>query len=313
MRELVVGMDAGASKLAVRIESLDGERLVDAALAAKGWEAEPASDAVAWLLRHMESVLPEGGRVAALGLGAQGCDNPNVAEAITEAFGASGIPAVVVNDAALLVPAAGLTAGIGVIAGTGAIAVAVSFEGEALAAGGWGWVLGDDAGAVGIVREAVKAALCAHDAGEPDDGLLQALLASYGVATAERLARAVNDEPSIENWAPHARVVFGAADGGSALAARVIAAGAEHLALLVDQLRRRGAVGDVVVAAGGVIVRQPRLRAMFAELLRLQHPELSVRVLEDQPAAGAVALARRLREGQSASDPRPPTSGTRSA
>lgn len=304
MSEILVGMDAGGSKLAIRVESLDGQRLVDDTIVAEGWEAEPAPYAVAWLLRRMESVLPEGDHVAALGLGAQGCDNPDVVAAITAEFGAAGIPAVVVNDAALLVPAAGLAAGIGVIAGTGAIAVGVSAEGEALAAGGWGWVLGDDAGAVGLVREAVKAALSAYDAGEPDDGLLSALLASYGVATAERLARTVNDEPTIENWGPHAPVVFAAADGGSALAARVITAGAEHLALLVDQLRRRGATGDAVVAAGSVITRQPRLRDSFAERLRLRHPELSFRVLESPPVAGAVMLARRLWDGQNGSQPR---------
>lgn len=298
MSEILVGMDAGASKLAIRVESLGGRRLVDDTIAAEGWEAEPAPDAVAWLLRHLQSVLPAGDHVAALGLGAQGCDNPNVVAAIREAFDASGIPAVVVNDAALLVPAAGVVSGIGVIAGTGAIAVGVSAEGEPLAAGGWGWVLGDDAGAVGLVREAVKAALFAYDAGEPDDGLLRALLASYGVATAERLARIVNDTPTIENWAPHAPVVFAAADAGSALAARVIVAGAEHLALLVDQLRGRGAIGDVVVAAGSVIMRQPRLRDSFAERLKLRHPELSFRVLADPPVAGAVTLARRLWNGQ---------------
>lgn len=291
-------MDAGASKLAIRVESVDGDRLFDETFTAAGWEAEPAVDAVAGLLRHVDSALPEGGQVAALALGAQGCDNPNVAEAMTEAFSASGIPAVVVNDAALLVPAAGIAAGIGVIAGTGAIAVGVTAEGKALAAGGWGWVLGDDAGAVGLVREAVKAALSAHDAGEPDDGLLDALLASYSVGTAERLARAVNDEPTIENWAPHAPVVFAAADAGSALAARVVAAGGEHLALLVDQLRGRGAIGDVVVAAGGVMVRQTRLRDSFAERLTLRHPELSLTILEDPPVAGAVTLARRLWDGR---------------
>jgi N-acetylglucosamine kinase-like BadF-type ATPase len=292
--DLIVGLDAGASKLAIRAETAAGERLLDVTIAAEGWEAEPAPEAVAWLLRHLRSVLPS--PVAALGLGAQGCDNPDVAAALVDSLAAAGIPAVVVNDAALLVPAAGATAGIGVIAGTGAIAVGATAAGEALAAGGWGWVLSDDAGAVGLVREAVKAALLAHDAGDPDDGLLRALLAAFGVPTAERLARAVNDEPTIENWAPHAPVVFAAADAGSVRAARVVEAGADHLALLVDQLRHRGAVGDVVVAAGGVITRQPRLRDAFAERLHRRHPALSFQLLRDAPVAGAVSLARRLHE-----------------
>jgi len=298
MSDVVVGVDVGGSKLAVRIESLDGERVVDATVDSRGWEAEPAEAAGVWLRRELGQVLPVGARIAALGVGAQGCDNPDVSEAIREELAGAGLLATVVNDAELLVPAASVDSGIGVIAGTGAIAVGVAGDGGAIAAGGWGWVLGDDAGAAGIVREAVRAVLLAHDAGEPDDGLLGALLRAFGVPTAERLARAVNDNPTVENWAPHAPAVFGAALDGSRLAEQVIERAAEHLSALVDQLRGRGAVGDTVVVAGSVILRQPILREAFARRVVGRHPELVVKVLDDGPVAGAVVLARRLLDGR---------------
>ncbi len=44
----------------------------------------------------------------------------------------------VVNDPELLVPAAGFVTGIGVVSGTGSIAVARTADDEMLVAGGWG-------------------------------------------------------------------------------------------------------------------------------------------------------------------------------
>ena len=287
-------MDAGGTKLAVRAETIAGDRVVDTAFAARGWEASPADAAAGWLVAHLERCLPAGCRVVAAGVGAQGCDSPRTCEDLRRALGASGIRAVVVNDGALLVPAAGLERGIGIVAGTGSIGVGSSASGEVLLTGGWGWVLGDEGGAAAIVREATKAALAARDDGRPDDGLLAALQAAFGVGTAQALARAVNDEPTVENWGPRAPAVFAAADAGSALARRVIDAAAAHLSALVGRLVGRGAAGTTVVAAGSVIVQQALLADALRARLSVDHPGLELRVLTEAPVAGAVALARRL-------------------
>jgi N-acetylglucosamine kinase-like BadF-type ATPase len=295
--EVVVGIDAGGTKTALMVEgrsggSSRGEPRTHVVSSA-GWDAEPAERAARWLHERIRDVLAPGEHVAALAVGAQGLDADSTAAALTEALRRLGHPRVrCVNDAALLVPAAGLDSGIGLIAGTGAIGVGTDAEGRFLATGGWGWVIGDEAGAAGIVREAARAALLAHDDGRADDGLLAALLSSFGVADAERLARAVNDEPTMANWAPHAPAVFAAADAGSALASQVVDEAAAHLTRLVAQLRRRGAVGGDVVVAGGVITRQPRLLDALRERLRLAEPDLAVQVLTRPPVAGALALAR---------------------
>jgi N-acetylglucosamine kinase-like BadF-type ATPase len=287
-----VGLDVGGTKTALVAESPDGERILDVVLASEDWDAEPVSAGARWIDAALRRSLPEGLEIIALGIGAQGLDTAEVAREFTAELRSLGYRAVCVNDAALLVPAAGCASGLGLIAGTGAIGVGADAHGEPLATGGWGWVLGDEAGAAGIVREAVKSALLSHDDGVPDDGLLGALLEDYGVADAERLARAVNDEPTMANWGPHAPAVFRAADAGSPLARTVVAGAAEHLARLVDQLVRRGAVGSDVVVAGSVIVNQPRLFDAFADLLRKRHPALVVHLLRDAPVLGALALAR---------------------
>ena len=291
---LVAGIDVGGTKLAVRAETVGGDRIVHAECDAAAWSAVPADTAAAWLARQLGQHLPPGSEVAALGVGAQGCDSPEVAAALRGALAARGLRAVVVNDGALLVPAAGLAHGIGIVAGTGSIAIAIDAAGNALQAGGWGWVLGDEGGAAAIVREAARAVLAAHDQGCTDDGLLAALQRAFGVPDAERLARAVNDEPTVANWAPRAPAVFAAADDGSALAAAVISAAAERLTALVDTLVARGAVGSDVVAAGGVIVNQPRLAQAFQAQLSRRHPTFRLRILTEAPVAGAVVLARRL-------------------
>jgi N-acetylglucosamine kinase-like BadF-type ATPase len=290
---VLAGFDVGGTKLAVRVEAMDGRRLADLELPAREWSASPVETAAQWLRMRLSRVVPAGCEVGAVGVGAQGCDTQAHCAALATALAALGLPAVVVNDAALLIPAAGLAEGIGVIAGTGAIGVGQDSSGTPLFAGGWGWIIGDEAGSAGIVRLATVAALTAYDDGEPDDGLLSALQQAFGVTDPPALARAVNDEPTTDHWGPRAPAVFAAADAGSALAVGVVDAAADHLATLVSRLRGRGAVGTDVVAAGSVIVGQPRLADAFRARIGSAHPHLTVTLLTEPPVAGAVALARR--------------------
>jgi N-acetylglucosamine kinase-like BadF-type ATPase len=294
IERVVVGLDVGGTKTAIRIESTAGAMLVDLEVASDGWDASPANDAALWVAARIAAALPPGTEAVAVGVGAQGLDSPaHTAEFVLE-LRALGYPTLAVNDAALLVPAAGFESGIGIIAGTGAVAVGQDPLGAPLITGGWGWVLGDEAGAAGIVREATKAALLANDDGKPDDGLLSCLLAAFDVDNAERLARAVNDEPTMENWGTRAPAVFTAANRGSALALDIIHGAAAHLVRLVSQLRSRDAVGTHLVVAGSVIVNQPRLFDEVVTLIAAEHPGLVVVLLTEKPVAGAVAVARRL-------------------
>lgn len=290
MTRVLVGLDVGGTKTAVVVESIDGERLVDTTIASDDWDAEPLEHGVRWIIDAIARAVPAEHEIVALGLGAQGLDNDEISREFAAALP---WPSVAVNDAALLPPAAGFDSGLGIISGTGAIGVGRNATGGYVITGGWGWVIGDEAGAAGIVREATKAALLAHDNQQPDDGLLSALLKAFAVDTAERLARVVNDEPTMDNWGPRAPAVFAAADAGSALAGAVVDSAADHLAMLVDQLVARGAVGSAVVAAGSVIVNQPRLFDGLVELVALRHPELTVHLLDRAPVEGAIALARR--------------------
>ena len=293
MTDLIAALDIGGTKTQLIIEDIAGNRILDVIEPSLEWNAEPEDKAAAWIAGRVRRHMPAGARIVALAFGAQGINRAETGRNLERELGALGYHTTAVNDASLIVAAAGFTTGIGVIAGTGAIAVGADAAGRFMAAGGWGWVIGDEGSAAGLVREAVRSALRSNDCGRQDDGLLGHLIAAFGVADAERLTRRVNDDPTVDNWAPHAPAVFAAAEAGSALARDVITEGGRGLAALVSQLRNRGAAGTDVVVAGSVIVNQPRLLDAFRTAIASAHPDLQVHVLGLAPVEGAVHLAQR--------------------
>ncbi len=297
---LLVGVDVGGTKVAIRAQAWNGEMVTDRVLPAAGWRVEPAAGAAAWLLARINEALPPGFTVAAAAIGAQRCNTDDRARILEAALGDRGVHATVVNDAMLVVPAAGVDEGLGVIAGTGSIAVGRTASGRFVLAGGWGWVLGDEGSAVGLVREAARVALLAHDEGHDDPELLRRLEVAFDAPDPDQLTLAITEDASPAHLGPAAPAIFAAAEAGSPLAQRVIASGAAALATLVDRLQAKGAAGRVVVAAGGVMTGQPRLFEAFRDRVQRVHPDLEVRLLETAPVAGALVLARRLAEGNGA-------------
>jgi N-acetylglucosamine kinase-like BadF-type ATPase len=160
-----------------------------------------------------------------------------------------------------------------------------------MTSGGWGWVLGDEGGASGIIREATRAVLAELDWGRPADPLISRLLASFDVTGGAELAMALTLSSSAEDWGGHAGEVFAAADEGSPAARRVIDEAGTHLALLVERLLARGVEADQVVAGGAVIRAQPRLRERFLDALQEKCPDITVSILDRPPVIGAIALA----------------------
>ncbi|WP_218011087.1 BadF/BadG/BcrA/BcrD ATPase family protein [Herbidospora mongoliensis] len=292
---VLAGLDIGGTKTHLRFETPDGRVLADVVDPTDTWSAAPVEAAARWIAGLAGRHLPGDATLGAIAVGAQGCDDEHHCAELSHALSSvAGVPAAVTNDAALLVPAAGLTSGIGVISGTGSIAVAVRPDGGLMFAGGWGWVIGDEGSAPALVREAVRAALTRNDTGDGSDVLLSLLIEAFGVPDAVGLARSVNDLPTAEHWAPKAPAVFAAALEGSADARATIRAGAESLASLVGVLAARGAGVTAVVAAGGVMTGQPDLFSAFRDAVTRDHPGLTVHLLSEPPVTGAVALARRL-------------------
>ncbi|MFP3466806.1 N-acetylglucosamine kinase [Leifsonia sp. SIMBA_070] len=299
----VVGVDIGGTKTRIVVASADGaDADADAAsqellVPSSTWRkrlGDFAGDAVALRDLLIDGFGP-GILESAVAVGAHGCENSEQCLAFqTELSAVLEGPVLVVNDSELIAPAMGDEGAIGVVVGTGSIATVRDTAGELVTAGGWGWLLGDEGSAPGLVREATRAVLDDLDGGGAIDPLGRRLMAAFGAAGGDELALAVTDSAAAETWGAHAPEVFAAADEGSRLAITVIDDAADSLAWLVERLLDRGIPADGVVAGGSVIERQPRLQEAFRSALARTHPILPVAILDRPPVLGAVALARRL-------------------
>jgi N-acetylglucosamine kinase-like BadF-type ATPase len=91
-------------------------------------------------------------------------------------------------------------------------------------------------------------------------------------------------------------LVLGAAREGDRVARRLCAQAAFELAQMALALGRRlGQRGSVpVVCFGGVFRSSPTLRRSFAHYVHLHMPSARVRLLQREPAEGALAMAREL-------------------
>jgi N-acetylglucosamine kinase-like BadF-type ATPase len=291
----VVGIDVGGTKTHLR--ALAGDTLVaDHVRTSGGWRPHDPVTAAGWLAALVADALPAGARPAAVAVGGHACETPRQCAQIRTALQLHfDAPALVVGDAELLVPAAGLDKGAALVAGTGSVAVGRLPDGTAVQVGGWGAVLGDEGGAAGLVREAARAVWAAHDRGERPDALALGLVAALGVPEVPALGAALEGASDVSaEWGRHAPVVFTAAADGSSLARTLIAEAGEALAALVARLAARGVPVDDVVVAGGTILAQPALYEAFTSALAEAAPGARARPLHVPPVQGAVALARAL-------------------
>ncbi|MER8225053.1 BadF/BadG/BcrA/BcrD ATPase family protein [Streptomyces sp. NPDC094143] len=290
-----VGVDVGGTKTQLRALA-GGTAVVDRVRSSAGWRPHDAPAAADWLAALVHDALPAHARPSAVAVGGHACETPRQCAGIRAALQERlGVPALVVGDAELLVPAAGLDRGVGLVAGTGSVAVGRSPEGRPLQVGGWGAVLGDEGGAAGLVREAARAVWAAHDRGEEPDALARGLVAAFGVAEVPALGAALEAATDVSaEWGRHCHVVFTAAEAGSPLARAVIADGGRALAALVVRLAARGVAVDDVVVAGGTVLAQPALYEAFTAALAESLPGARAHRLRVPPVRGALALAQSL-------------------
>lgn len=194
---------------------------------------------------------------------------------------------VVVDDASLVLPAAGLAEGIAVICGTGSIATG-TWQGREAWAGGWGYLLGDEGSGYWIVRAAVRAVLGRRQSGLPPGDLGACLLAAAGAPDLDALRAEFYRQPRPAGWARHAPAVLDCPDPG---VAELVRQAAGELAGLAAQVAGQlEAAGAPVVLAGGLLAND-RLRAATVEAIGAVLPASPVQLLREPPVAGAVRLA----------------------
>lgn len=207
---------------------------------------------------------------------------------------------VTVNDGDLVV-AAGTPEGhgVGVIAGTGSIAVGRTRDGRTARAGGWGYLMGDEGSAYDVVRNALKLVMHRVDGREPaptDDPLTRGFCRALGVEAPAQLVSAVY-APGFDRTraAALAPVVLEASREEPELVLRLLEpAGAE----LAEQVRAVAAAlgwpsGPLALGlAGGFLLSAPDVRRALLERLAASAYDVSATPVPE-PVLGAVILASR--------------------
>jgi N-acetylglucosamine kinase-like BadF-type ATPase len=279
---VVLGLDIGGSTTRGRVSA--GGRVVaeasgpSASLAAAG--AERARQVLSGLLVSL-------GRPAvdAAVAGAAGCDTESGRSRMADLLRPllPGARVEVVHDTRLVLAAAGLDAGIVLIAGTGSVAWGRTPSGEEARAGGWGHLLGDEGGGYWVAREAIRRALAEYDRGEPPGPSARVLLDATGAADPLELTAVFHADRAPERWAALSHALLEADPA-------LVGAAATALAAMAATVAGRLSLPGPVVLAGGMLLGEPALEVGVRRSL----PGVEAVRAGEEPVAGAVRLAERL-------------------
>jgi N-acetylglucosamine kinase-like BadF-type ATPase len=296
----VLGIDAGGSKTVCLLADGDGEvrrsaRGPGANLAVLGeLEVEKV------LYELMEQVLTDerSGPAAAICLGIAGVDRAEDAAVIRGILRRIGqkAPVLVVNDALIALEAgAGDGPGIVIIAGTGSICYGRNEKGQAARAGGWGYILADEGSGWWIGQRAIMAVMRQFDGRGPATSLTPRVLEHFGVAEPFQLVYEVYYRDTRRRLiASLGEAVRASADEGDPVAREIIAGAAAELIVgvrsVAERLQMRGAQFPLVLA-GSIFRLLPALKAAVIERVAEVTPRSQPRILEAEPALGAVRLA----------------------
>ena len=200
------------------------------------------------------------------------------------------------NDAKLILYALPKAVGVGLIAGTGSIALGCNSGGKTARAGGWGYVCGDEGSGYDLGRKALQAAVRYADKRGPKTRLLKMILQEWQLNEASEIIGKVyqSGAPSNQSIASLARLVFEAEAQGDTTAQKLVAQAAQELALAVKVTAVEVGLGQTEEAglplalAGGLLVNFDSLRQKVIEQLET-HFKLSLAQVEVVNEPGVVA------------------------
>jgi N-acetylglucosamine kinase-like BadF-type ATPase len=295
----VIGIDAGGSNTVCLVADEHGKIVGEGRGGGANLQTYGEREVENVLRRVIESAIGSHTvHVAAICLGVAGVDRPADADVVRDIIRRIGCeaPTVVVNDALVaLVAGVGHDPGVVMVAGTGSIVYGRNGAGQAARAGGWGPVLGDEGGGFWIGRAALTAVTRHADGRGPATELTDLLLRHLGVSSASHLIREVySHDPYRTATARMAELVQKAAEMGDRVALDILSRAAEELTVAAASVVKRLGLQDTAfttILSGGAFRSIPRL--IDSVVARMAHvaPHSSVRMLDVEPAVGAVRLS----------------------
>ena len=168
-------------------------------------------------------------------------------------------------------------------------------RGRTTRANGWGYLLGDEGSGYWIGLAALRSVMQAADGRGPQTSLTAQILGHWGLETPESLVRHVYREGvSPADIAALAGLVERAAGQGDAVALGIAGdAGHELVKALAAAVRRLDLLAPMPCAlAGGVLTRGHAVKAAFSSAAAKAGLQLEPVEVVQEPAQGALRLAR---------------------
>jgi N-acetylglucosamine kinase-like BadF-type ATPase len=303
----LLGIDGGGTSTIAWLADPEGRVLGRGRAGPSNYQAVGADAARAALDRAIASAFAEAGLAVApvesACFGLAGFDRPEDQDLLhawsSQAQWARRL--VGVNDGMLII-AAGTPDGwgLGVIAGTGSIAVGRTHDGRTARAGGWGHLLGDEGSGYHVALAALRRVARRADGRMPrlteNDPLSDRLCAALGIEGASRLVSTIYhpdyDRTKIAALAP---LVVAAAEDDPALVTEILAPAGIELAETILAVARaldwHGGPVPLAMAGGFLLSAPPVARSLLDHLARAGYDPQAKPVPE--PVRGALILARR--------------------
>lgn len=295
----VIGIDAGGSKTVCLLA--DDRGAVVARAQGPGANLQSMGELQVEKVVHevMDEALGDRDIVpAAICIGIAGVDRTDDRAVVRGIMRRIGFKAriVIVNDALIALEAGAPGApGIVIISGTGSIAFGRNRAGEAARSGGWGYVLGDEGSGYWIGRAALRAVLRAADARGPATLLTRMLLEHFGVDSPQALLHQVyHHQLKPAAISALAGCVQQAITRGDEAALAVLRGAANELeGAALSVARRLDLLQEPFsfILSGGVFRAVPSLQQELAARLPRAAPLSNIRLLDREPAEGALAFA----------------------
>jgi N-acetylmuramic acid 6-phosphate etherase len=299
---LVIGIEGGGTNTTAVVA--DGARILgQGAAGPSNLQAVGLARTFDALDRAIAQAFASAGRprvtVGAICLGLAGSDRP-VEKAVIRDWVAKNRVAEwceVTNDGSLLLAAGTPNGwGVGVVAGTGSIAVARSPDGRTARVGGWGYILGDEGSAYAIATTGLNAATKSADGRGPSTKLLDRFLTGMGLPDPAELIPAVyrgaRDRTQLAALAP---IVLQAAQDEDATALFIVREQARELAHMIIAAATSVllSLNDLPLAmTGGALLKSDLYRAAVLTALSDRGATPRPMTLVEEPVMGAVRIAR---------------------
>jgi N-acetylglucosamine kinase-like BadF-type ATPase len=295
----VLGIDAGGTKTVCLLADEEGHIIAEARGGGANLQSVGELEVEKVLHGVMESALADHDVApSAICLGIAGVDRPADSQTIRSIMNRIGYKAraLVVNDALVALQAgAGNQPGVVIVAGTGSIAYGRNRSAQAARAGGWGYLIGDEGGGFWIGRSALASVVRQFDGRGPTTQLTELVLRHMGLRSPTELIHEIYYRDLHRRAiAGLAALVHQAAKDGDAVAGQILTRAGTELASaaasVIARLEMRGEAFPTILA-GGIFRGVPSLVRDVETRLSEIAPRSIVRLLQVEPAVGAVSLA----------------------